>query len=120
MAPAPSPGASGLAAFPDPLLMRIICFLPPEDVLSLAVTCRHICRLASDDVVWRRLYLHRWPGLVEGSIEEERQPQWKVCMCWGLIEVHVMACSHTCITVLSSSLILSPHRFDTSRPIGSR
>lgn len=66
-----------LCTLPDPLLLRITCFLSPEDVLSFAATCRHAHDLASDDGIWRRLYYHRWPVPCETSVDDE-QPNWKV------------------------------------------
>ncbi|RMZ52257.1 hypothetical protein APUTEX25_001647, partial [Auxenochlorella protothecoides] len=58
-----------------PLLLRLVCFLSPDDTLSLAQTCRHLARLAGEDLVWRRHFLYRWPDA--GMQDEGATPAWK-------------------------------------------
>lgn len=68
-----------MLTLPEPLLLRLVCFLSPDDTLSLAQTCRHLARLAGEDLVWRRHFLYRWPDA--GMQDEGATPAWKVCVC---------------------------------------
>lgn len=43
----------------EPLLLRVLSFLPPDDLLALSQTCRHLRAAASDGAIWRRLYHSR-------------------------------------------------------------
>uniref|UniRef100_A0A1D1ZPB6 F-box domain-containing protein n=1 Tax=Auxenochlorella protothecoides TaxID=3075 RepID=A0A1D1ZPB6_AUXPR len=64
-----------MLTLPEPLLLRLVCFLSPDDTLSLAQTCRHLARLAGEDLVWRRHFLYRWPDA--GMQDEGATPAWK-------------------------------------------
>lgn len=50
----------------EPLLLRVLSFLPPDDLLALSQTCRQLRAAASDGAIWRRLY-HSRCGSREGQ-----------------------------------------------------
>lgn len=61
--PAPVAGLPGpLAQLSEALLLRVLCFLAPEDLMMLGRTSRLFHAAASDAGLWRRLYLHRCGG----------------------------------------------------------
>ncbi len=71
------PGSSGdepptrlVLALSEPLLLRVLSFLSPDDLLALSQTCRHLQFAASDGAIWRRLYHSRWP---EGPQQEDAE-----------------------------------------------
>ncbi|KAK9803959.1 hypothetical protein WJX72_008184 [[Myrmecia] bisecta] len=56
-----SPGA--FEAVPDEVLLRVLSFLPADDLTSCAQSCRYFQRTAADDILWRRLFYARWGRL---------------------------------------------------------
>ena len=85
-APRPAPGeaaeqpllqnSSRLAALSEPVLFRTLCFLSPDDLLSLAQTSAFFRAWACEPLLWRRAYEYRW---AEGprAGEDDALP-WKV------------------------------------------
>lgn len=61
-AAAPYQQESPLALLSEPLLLRVLAKLSPEDLLIVAQTCRHFRAAASDASLWRRLYYARCVG----------------------------------------------------------
>lgn len=59
-----------LLALSEPLLLRVLCFLCPDDLLAASCTCRQMHVAASDCAIWRRLYHSRWP---EGPLQEDAE-----------------------------------------------
>lgn len=59
-----------LLALSEPLLLRVLCFLCPDDLLAASCTCRQMQVAASDCAIWRRLYHSRWP---EGPLQEDAE-----------------------------------------------
>ena len=57
VAPAPAPL---LAQLSEPLLLRVLCFLSPEDLCSMGRVSRLFHGASNDKALWRRLYLSRW------------------------------------------------------------
>jgi hypothetical protein len=53
--------ASLVLALSEPLLLRVLSFLSPDDLLALSQACRQLRAAASDGAIWRRLYHSRWP-----------------------------------------------------------
>ena len=92
--PRPAPGAGGgdtpgarggdthapssrLAALSEPVLFRTLCFLSPDDLLALATTCSFFCAWASEPLLWRRAYGHRWADGPRAGEDDDALP-WKV------------------------------------------
>uniref|UniRef100_A0A061RD93 F-box protein skip31-like n=1 Tax=Tetraselmis sp. GSL018 TaxID=582737 RepID=A0A061RD93_9CHLO len=58
---AEDPAAAGdLEQLPQAVLSRILCCLSAESLVSLAQTSKSMRAFASDDSLWRRLYVARW------------------------------------------------------------
>lgn len=53
-------GGSGLASLPREIIAHVFAFLAPEDLTSVATTCRHLRGPAQDDRLWRRSYAARF------------------------------------------------------------
>lgn len=51
-----------LSALTDPLLLAVLLRLPPDDLLSLGCCCAGLRHLAAESLLWRRLYVFRWPA----------------------------------------------------------
>ncbi|PSC73457.1 F-box SKIP31 isoform X2 [Micractinium conductrix] len=49
-----------LLALAEPLLLRVLATLCPEDLLATSRTCRRLLAHGSDGALWRRLYHARW------------------------------------------------------------
>jgi len=67
-------GRAPLEVMPREVLMRVWSFLSAEDLTSCARVSRALAHLASEPVLWRRLYCARW-----GRGQGQRAPaNWKV------------------------------------------
>lgn len=56
-------------------------FLSPEDLTAAAQSCSTLRIMASDDLLWRRLYDARWQGQRPDATvphNQRTQPHWKV------------------------------------------
>ncbi|PNW88250.1 hypothetical protein CHLRE_01g021200v5 [Chlamydomonas reinhardtii] len=83
----PTEGSAASAATPDArprlhllqlpreMLLRVMSLLPATGLTAAACTCRLLSELASEDAVWRRLYLCRW-GKPEQHVRANGK-QWK-------------------------------------------
>ncbi|KAG2452811.1 hypothetical protein HYH02_002158 [Chlamydomonas schloesseri] len=82
---ASSRGAAGASSTPRPhlnllqlpreVLLRVMSLLPATGLTAAACACKLLSELASEDTVWRRLYLCRW-GKPEQHVRANGK-QWK-------------------------------------------
>lgn len=56
-----------LAMLPEPLLLRVLGFLSPEDMCIVGQTSRLLRAAAKDSSLWRRLYFSRCEGRTAGE-----------------------------------------------------
>lgn len=60
---------------PPELFHHVLKFLSPEDLVACSLVCRFLNAAASDESLWRRLYLMRW-GLLPAN-RKPRDCAWK-------------------------------------------
>lgn len=64
------------------VLFRLLGFLSPEDLTAAAQTCSMLRIVASDDLLWRRLFAARWQGQQPDAAmphNQQTRQHWKVC-----------------------------------------
>eukprot|EP01113_Clastostelium_recurvatum_P015210 TRINITY_DN1841_c0_g1_i1.p1 TRINITY_DN1841_c0_g1~~TRINITY_DN1841_c0_g1_i1.p1 ORF type:complete len:401 (-),score=72.25 TRINITY_DN1841_c0_g1_i1:1263-2378(-) len=68
---------------PDEVLLHLLSFLSADDVLSASLVCRHIERISSDDLIWKRLYSQdKWQWSLFSKLSsthtvDHQPPSWK-------------------------------------------
>lgn len=63
-----------LCTLPREVQMHVLCVLPADSLTSLALTCSQFSSLCSEQVLWRRLFVHRWGK----NVRHSNTQTWKV------------------------------------------
>ncbi|GLC34981.1 protein ubiquitination [Pleodorina starrii] len=63
-----------LLQLPREMLLRVLSLMPATGLTACACVCKTLAALASDDTIWRRLYIARWG---KPSQQARGSTQWK-------------------------------------------